>query len=401
MPTTRTIAVLRSAVVRLALAALAGLPLGWKGADGGAFAAGPSFETQAREAFLIDFDTDRVLFEKNADQRMPPASMSKVMSTYIVFERIKAGRLSLDDTLAVSENAWRKGGAASGGSTMFLKPGERVRIEDLLRGVIVQSGNDASIVLAEGLAGTEEVFGQQMTELGRKLGLKDSQFRNATGLPDPDHYMTARDLALLAKRTIQDHPDFYRYYAELNFAYGGIRQTNRNPLLYKDLGVDGLKTGHTNEAGYGLAASAKRGGRRLILVVTGLPTRAVRSSEPERLFDWGFREFNNYALFKAGETVAEAETWLGTAARVPLVIEKDVVTTLPRKSRMGMKVAVSYRGPLPTPIAKGARLAKLVVSAPEVATIEIPLVAGADVERLGFFGRMKAAFTYTLWGETG
>lgn len=401
MPTTGTIAATRGVAARFGPAALAALLLGLGGAFAGAFAAGPTFETQAREAFLIDFDTDRVLFEKNADQRMPPASMSKVMSAYIVVERIKAGRLSLDDILAVSENAWRKGGAASGGSTMFLKPGERVRVEDLLRGVVVQSGNDASIVLAEGLAGTEEVFGQQMTELGRKLGLKESQFRNATGLPDPDHYMTARDLALLAKRTIQDHADFYRYYAELGFTHGGIRQTNRNPLLYKDLGVDGLKTGHTNEAGYGLVASAKRGERRLILVVTGLPTRAVRSSEPERLLDWGFREFNNYALFKAGETVAEAETWLGTAPRVPLVIEKDVVTTLPRKSRIGMKVAVSYRGPLPAPIAKGARLAKLVVSAPDVESVEIPLVAGADVERLGFFGRMKAAFKYTLWGETG
>lgn len=360
-----------------------------------------AIETIAREAILMDTTTGEVLFEKNADQPMAPASMSKMMTAYMIFERLRDGQLSLDDTFSVSETAWRKGGAKSGSSTMFLEPGTRVRVEDLIRGIIVQSGNDASIVIAEELAGGEEAFALEMNRRARELGLRDSTFKNATGWPDPGHVTTARDLAILAIRTIEDFPEFYHYYAEKEFTYNGIRQINRNPLIYKDIGVDGLKTGHTVDSGYGLAASAKRGDRRLILVVNGLLSRKARGREPERLLEWGFREFNNYTLFKAGDLVTEADVWLGRKAAVPLLIEGDLVITLARKARLGMKVTVEYEGPIPAPVAKGDRLAKLVVTAPEREPLEVPLVAGADVERLSLFGRLGAALGYILWGQSG
>jgi len=365
--------------------------------------AGPAsaIDSIAREAIMIDYDTGAVLFEKNANQRMPPASMSKLMTLYLLFERVRDGALSLDDTFRVSENAWRKGGAKSGSSTMFLLPNKRVRIEDLIRGIIVQSGNDACIVVAEGISGTEEAFAEEMTTRGLEMGLKNSTFRNSTGWPDPEHKMSARDLTILAKRLISDFPDLYGYFDELKFTYGGIKQNNRNPLLYKDMGADGLKTGHTEEAGYGLTASAVRGGRRLILVVNGLPSKKARSQEPERLLEWGLREFGNYALFSAGETVETADVWLGQKQSIPLVIEKKVLLTLSRKARRNMKVRVVYDGPIPAPIKKGAEVAKLVVTAPNSAPFEVPLVAGESVARLGLFGRLGAALSAIIWGRSG
>lgn len=358
-------------------------------------------ETSAKHAFLLDAATGAVLFEKNADLPMPPASMGKMMTVYLLFERLKDGRLSLDDTFAVSENAWRKGGSRSGGSTMFLQPRTRVRIEDLVRGMIVQSGNDACIVVAEGLASSEAAFAEIMTRRGRELGLRNSVFRNASGLPDPEQVTTARDLATLALRTIHDFPEFYRYYSETSFTYNGVRQGNRNPMLYRDSGVDGLKTGHIEESGYGLAASAKRGDRRLILVVNGLASVRARSAESERLLEWGMREFNNYALFKAGERVADAEVWLGHAKTVPLVIRSDVLVTLPRKARRDMKVVVVYDGPVPAPIAPGAQLGRVVVTAPGFERKEVALFAEDGVERLGLFGRLGTAFKSILWGTSG
>ena len=360
-----------------------------------------AIETIAREALLLDMATEAVLFEKDSESLMPPASMSKMMTAHMVFERLRDGRLSLDDTFPVSRNAWRKGGAKSGSSTMFLEPGKRVKVEDLLRGIIVQSGGDACIVVAEGLSSSEEAFAAEMTLRGRELGLLDTTFTNATGWPDPDHLTTARDLARLAKLTIQEFPEFYRLYSEKSFTYNGIRQGNRNPLLYKNMGADGLKTGHTKAAGYGLTATAVRGDRRLILVVNGLPSVKARSREAERLMEWGFREFNNYALFQGGEVVAEAEVWLGQEAMVPLVVDKALLITLPRKARRQMKVAVTYDGPIPAPIAKGDKMAKLVVTAPNIDPIEIPLHAGADVLRLGFLGRFAAALKYIILGASG
>jgi D-alanyl-D-alanine carboxypeptidase (penicillin-binding protein 5/6) len=319
--------------------------------------------------------------------------MSKIMTAYMVFAKLKEGKLRLDDTMPVSEHAWRKGGCVSDGSTMCLKLGERVKVEDLLQGIIVQSGNDASIVIAEGLAGSEQAFAEQMNKKGRELGLTRSVFRNSTGLPDPDHLMTARDLSILAKHTIEDFPEFYHYYSEKSFTYNGIKQGNRNPLLYKSVGADGLKTGHTQAAGYGLTASAKQGERRLILVVTGLPSMQARSEESERLIDYGFREFENMALFRAGEGVDTAEVWLGEEDTVPLQAGQDLVFTVPRRSRGEMKVSMVYDGPIAAPIHKGDVVGKLVVSAPGMPSAEAPLLAGADVPELGFLGRAFVALS--------
>ena len=352
-----------------------------------------AIETTAREAFLVDATTGRVLLDKNSDVSMPPASMSKIMTTYMVFERLKDGRLSLDDELPVSEKAWRMGG-----SKMFVEVGKTVRVEDLLRGVIVQSGNDACIVLAEGLGGTEEAFAEEMTRKAREIGLTGSSFANATGWPDPNQRMTARDLATLAKRIIEDFPEYYHYYAETEFTYGGIRQMNRNPLLYKSLGADGLKTGHTEEAGYGLTASVAQGERRIILVLNGLDSRKARGEESVRLIGWAMREYDNYTLFKPGETVDQAPVWLGEAANVPLVMPEGATVTLTRKARRDMRVKVVYDAPIPAPLRAGQEVAKLVVAAPGEEPLEFPLMAGADVERLGIFGRITASLEYLVFG---
>jgi D-alanyl-D-alanine carboxypeptidase (penicillin-binding protein 5/6) len=352
-----------------------------------------AYETKAREAFLLDAGTGAVLFEKNGDQPMPPASMSKIMTVYMVFEALKDGRLALDHQLPVSEKAWRMGG-----SKMFVEVGKQARVEDLLRGVIVQSGNDACIVLAEGLAGSEQGFAEAMNRKGREIGLLNSSFANSTGWPDPDQRMTARDLATLALRTIRDFPEFYHYYSETSFTFTNIKQGNRNPLLYKNIGADGLKTGHTEEAGYGVTGSAMRDGRRLIVVVNGLGSIKARAEEAHRLLAWGFREFDNYALFKAGETVEQGPVWQGEAEAVPLVLAMDLNVTLARKSRRKMTVKVTHDGPIPAPIEAGQQVATLVISAPNTEAIEVPLLAGAAVERLGVFGRFAASVKHLVFG---
>src|SRR5438045_3501349 len=290
-------------------------------------------ETQAKHAFVIEVETGAVLLDKAADERMPPASMSKIMTAYIVFDMLKQGRAKLDDELPVSEKAWRLQG-----SKMFVPIGGRIQLEDLLKGMIIQSGNDACLVLAEGLAGSEEAFVELMNQKAKEIGLKDSHFANVDGLPSPDHWMTARDLATLSIRTIQNFPEYYHYYSEMRYEFNNIKQGNRNPLLYKGVGADGLKTGHTEEAGYSLTASVKREDRRIILVLGGLPTMKARAQESERLIEWAFREFNNYKLFAAGDKVEDAEVWLGSDPKVPLTVGKDLVVTLPRRARKDMKV---------------------------------------------------------------
>lgn len=350
--------------------------------------AASAFETEAKQAILLDMNTGSVLFEKNPDEPMPPASMSKMMTVHMVFERLKQGKLKLDDTFIVSENAWRKGGAKSGGSTMFLNIGEEVTVDDLLHGIIVQSGNDACIVVAEGLAGSEAAFSERMTARARELGLKNSTFTNATGWPDPNHRTTARDLALLAKLTIQEFPELYKLYAVREFTHNGIRQGNRNPLLYRNMGADGLKTGHTEASGFGLTASAQQGNRRLILVLNGLPNIKARTEEADRVMSWGFREFGNHELAKAGETLAEADVWLGTENTVPLTVAEDLVITMPRNARQDMTATVRYNAPVPAPIAAGEEIAVLTVTAPEMVPAEIPLVAATAVEEAGLFGRL-------------
>ncbi|MBT3401704.1 MAG: D-alanyl-D-alanine carboxypeptidase, partial [Rhodospirillaceae bacterium] len=332
--------------IRYAFLALTALALVAPATIAPTHAAPPTFQTTARQAVLIDFDTGAVLFEKNSDAPMFPASMSKIMTSVLVFDELRAGRLQLDSTFRVSEKAWRMGG-----SKMFVGVNDEIEIEDLLRGVIVQSGNDASIVIAEGIAGSEEAFAEQMTARATEIGLTGTQFRNATGWPDPEHFTTARDLAMLAMFLIREYPEFYGLYSEREFTYGKsldgkpITQGNRNPLLYKAVGADGLKTGHTEAAGFGLTASAVRNDRRLVMVINGLNNVRARSSESERLLNWGFRVFDNYRLFEAGETVEEAKVWLGDAGFVPLVIEDALAVTIPKSSRRGMRVKVLYESP--------------------------------------------------------
>ena len=299
----------------------------------------------------------------------------------------------MNDTFTVSKKAWKMGG-----SKMFVEVGKQVRVEDLVRGIVVQSGNDACIVVAEGLAGNEAAFADQMNAKAKELGMTGSNFVNASGWPHPEHYVTAADLAILARRLIGDFPQYYRFFSEKSFTYSNIKQGNRNPLLYRNMSADGLKTGHTEAAGYGLVGSAKRGDQRLILVVNGLKSVNQRSRESERLINWAFREFGTYALFKAGEVVSDAGVWLGVEETVPLVLPDGLTVIMSRKSRQDMKVSVSYRGPLNAPIAKGQAVATLKVSAPGFRTVEQPLLAAQDVARLGAFSRLVAAVKQLVLG---
>lgn len=342
-------------------------------------------DTLARHALIIDFDTGAVLLEKAADDRMPPSSMSKLMTMYVVFDLLKQGRLRLDQQLPVSERAWRMGG-----SKMFVQVGTTVPVESLARGVIVQSGNDACIVLAEGISGSETQFAELMNETARRIGLRSSNFRNSTGWPDPEHRMTSRDLAILARRIITDFPEYYRFYNERSFRWNDITQENRNPALGRVPGADGLKTGHTEEAGYGLTASAMRGNRRLILVVNGLGSMRQRAEESERLFEWAFREFENVVVFRAADTVEEVPVYLGERPTVPLVAGRDLVLTLPRQWRRNLQVRVRFDAPVPAPVTKGQGIGTLLISGQGVPEMTVPLIAGADVDRLGLFPRIPA-----------
>ncbi|NJB75351.1 D-alanyl-D-alanine carboxypeptidase family protein [Thalassospira tepidiphila] len=360
------------------------------------FASAQAIETSAREAFIMDFDTGAVLLDKEGDTLTEPASMTKMMTVHMLFKYIKDGRVSMDDTFHVSEKAWRKGG-----SKMFVEVNSNVSVSDLLHGIIVQSGNDAAIVVAEGIGGSEEAFAEAMTEEARAIGMTKSVFKNATGWPADGHLVTVHDLAILARDTIRNFPDLYELYSVKEFTYNGIRQPNRNPLLGTSAGVDGLKTGHTEAAGYGLTASAERDGRRLVLVVNGLDSVRERRTESQKLLDWGFREFDNYDLFAEGETVSSANVWLGSETKVDLVADKEILLTLPRSASRDMKVTVVYDGPVPAPISQGDQIATLKVEVPDRDTIEFPLYAAHDVGRLGFVGRIGAAFKYLLWGANG
>ena len=349
-----------------------------------------AFEISAREAILIDETTNTILYQKNADVPTEPSSMTKLMTVYLLFEKLASGTLALDDTLPVSEKAWRKGG-----SKMF------VEVEDLLRGIVVQSGNDASIVVAEGLSGSEAAFGDLMTQRAREFGMHDSTFRNSSGWPEEGHVTTVTDLALLASRTIRDFPQYYHYYAETEFTYNDIQQTNRNPLLYTGIGADGLKTGYTRAAGYGLTASAVRGDRRLILAVNGFESASARARESQAIIEWGFREYNTFHLLDSGGEVGRARVWLGDSDTVPLVLADDLVVTLPRATRDSLDARIIYEGPVPAPIAKGQEIARLVIEAPGVETIEKPLLAGHDVGKPSMLLRMATVLGYLLFGDAG
>jgi len=324
---------------------------------------------------------------------MPPSSMTKLMTAYIIYGMLKSGRLTLTQELPVSERAWRMQG-----SKMFVPLGGSVTVEDLIRGVIVQSGNDACIVLAEAVAGSEEGFAELMNTRAKELGLTASNFRNSTGWPDPQQRMSCRDIATLARRLITDFPEYYRYDNEKTFKYNGIEQQNRNPLVQKGV-ADGLKTGHTDEGGYGLVASSARGGRRVVVVVNGLTSMHQRAEESERLLEWSFREFENVTLFTAGDTVETAKVWLGAQPTVPLVGGQDLVLTMPRQWRRNAKIAVEYDNPIPAPVDRGDVLGKLTVSGQGVPGMNVPLLAGADVPRLGLPGRAMAVMSRYVRGS--
>ncbi len=347
--------------------------------------------TPATHAILLDVGTGTVLLDKNANDRMPTSSMSKVMTLYIVFDALKAGQLKLDDELPVSEKAWRMGG-----SKMFIRVGKRVKVEDLIRGVAIQSGNDATIALAEGLSGSEEAFAERMTSRARELGMMSSNFMNASGWPDPEHYSTPLDLALLAFRMITDFPEYYHYFAEKEFTYNKIHQLNRDPLLGKVPGADGIKTGHTEIAGYGLIGSVLRDGRRLILVVNGLQSEKQRAEEGTRLLEWGFRNFESKKLLKKGDSVIEAEVWLGQEDKVPLVAGRDITVILPMVGREKVKMTAIYKKPFLAPVEKGTSAGKLRIEIPNQPPVEVDLRAGEQIERKGIPGRAMDRFLHLL-----
>ncbi len=355
-----------------------------------------AIETKARNLILVDYDTGQYLYAKDIDKSIPPASMSKLMTVYMIFEKLKDGTLSLDDTFTVSENAWRKGGAASGGSTMAI--GDKVRVEDLIKGIVIQSGNDACIVAAENLSGSEEDFAVELNKKARELGLHNSTFANATGLPHPDHRMSVEDLAKLARVIIAEFPQYYHLFSQKEFVYHNIRQGNRNPLLYSMPYADGMKTGHTEEAGFCLTASAKKGDRRLIGVMTGLKSNKERSEEAEKIMSWGFREFDNYTIVKKGTKVADMPVWFGTSPTVAMVAGEDVVRTLKRNKSDEVKLTAVYDKPVKAPVQKGQKLGIIKAEIPDSGSVEIPLLAASDVKAVGFWGRISRNLKYLFFG---
>ncbi|MGE0522059.1 MAG: D-alanyl-D-alanine carboxypeptidase family protein [Variibacter sp.] len=356
------------------------------------------FQISAPYAILIDADSGAVLYEKNADQPTYPSSMAKLMTAEVVFKAIKDGKLKLDDEITISEAAWRRGGAPSGGSSMFAALHSQVKVEDLLRGVIIQSGNDACIALAEAIAGNELAFSTKMTDRARELGLTKSVFTNSNGLPDPNMTVTVRELAMLARHIIRTYPDFYKIYGEREFTWNKIRQQNRNPLLAMSIGADGLKTGYTKEAGYGLVGSAVNNGLRLIMAANGFKTAGERAAESRKLLEWGFRAFEARLLFSEGETVGEAKLYGGAQGRVPLVGTSPIRILVPRGASEKITAKITYTGPVPTPVTKGQPIGHVKVWRGHNLALDAPLQAAEDVPRGTIYQRAFDAATEMVIG---
>ena len=345
-----------------------------------------AFDTIAEAALVLDQTSGTVLLAKNADMPVPPASMSKLMTLNMLFEALQDGRVNLDTKFTVSQKASQKGG-----SKMFVKQGERVSVENLIRGIIVHSGNDACIVVAENLAGSEADFARIMTARARKLGMNESTFANATGWPDPNHRMSARDLVALAERLMVQFPEYYGYFSEESFTWADITQANRNPLLGLGIGADGLKTGHTSEAGYGLVGTARQGDRRVILMINGLQSNQDRAAEGERLMNWAFRQFAQETLIKAGKNVAQAEVWLGEKNTVALEVADDISALVPYSARDEIAMTVTYDGPIHAPLSKGTELGILNIEIPGLPSQRYPVFAATDVAAGGVLKRMRAS----------
>lgn len=358
-------------------------------------ASSAKIETLAKQALLIDFKTGVILLEKNADELMHPSSMTKVMTAYLIFEKLKQGHIQMTTPFPVSEKAWRMGG-----SKMFVPLNAMITVEDLLKGIIIQSGNDACIVIAEGVSGSETNFAEEMTQKAREMGAHQTTFLNASGWPDPNHLTTARDLAIIAHRTISDYPEFYSMFGVKEYIFNNIRQWNRNPLLYKNIGCDGIKTGYTDSGGYGIIASVVKGDRRLLLVANGLSSEQVRANEVMKLMSWGIDTFDNYSLFKPGDVIDMVPVWLGEENAVQATVSEEVVMTLPRLSRKGLKVDIQYDTPIAAPVKKDTPLGKVIITLPsQELPIEFPLVAATSVGKAGFFKRIKDSFSYLIWGK--
>ena len=359
-----------------------------------------AFETKAKNAILMDYETGEYLFTKNHQEMIAPASMSKLMTIYVLLSKIKEGDISLEDTFTVSQNAWKKGGAASGGSTMFLKIDQEVKVEDLIKGILIQSGNDACIVVAENIAGSEEEFAELLNETAEKIGLKHAHFENSTGLPHPDHRISPEDLAILARHIIKEFPEYYEIFKQKEFTYNGIKQGNRNPLLYTLPGADGLKTGHTDEAGFCLTASVRHGNRRLIEVVAGLSSNKERSEESESLMTWGFANFDNYTFFNKNQIMAEIPVWYGTKDSVEAVVPEKIVRTIKKshKHRNKYKAEVVYDSPVKAPLYKGDKIGEIRILYEGTPKATYPLVAKEDIAKVNFLSRFVANIKYFIFG---
>ncbi|MDX1950223.1 MAG: D-alanyl-D-alanine carboxypeptidase family protein [Rickettsiales bacterium] len=353
-----------------------------------------NFQSDAPYAVLMDFQTGDILYQKNADVKIGPSSMTKVLTSYIVFDYIKKGRISLDDTFAVSANA-----RSMEGSRMFIEQGSNVRLEDLLRGIIIQSGNDATTCVAEGLSGSEEAFAEEMNLYAQKLGMKNSNFKNSNGLPHPEHFASVKDLAILARSLITNFPEYYHYYSETEFTYNKIKQMNRNVLLYRpNLGADGLKTGHTASAGYGIISSAIQKGRRVIAVVNGLKTMRDRITSAEKLLWYGFNQFQNLRLYNQDEVIDTAKVWGGKVKELPLSsnVPVDILLKKSEKFRTNYKLEAQYKQPLTAPITKGDKIGNLVLYADGSKVKEWPLFASSDIEEASFFEKISEKLSYFL-----
>jgi D-alanyl-D-alanine carboxypeptidase (penicillin-binding protein 5/6) len=356
------------------------------------------FDSKAPFAILMDYETGSVIYQKNADERMTPASMAKLMTLAVVFDQLRTGKIHLDDQFVISEHAWRDGGAKSGGSTMFAVLNSKVPVQDLLYGLIVQSGNDAAIALAEGIGGSEGTFANMENQMAAQIGLTNSHFTNAPGLPDPDLYTTPRDLAILARFLIKTYPEYYHIFSEKSFTWNKIKQPNRNSLLEAGVGVDGLKTGHSDESGYGEVLSTTDGGRRLIAVINGLKTMAERTEEGRKLLNWGTRAFEQVSAFPKGKIVGYANVYGGATPSVGLIGDGDINLFIPKGKDNCPQASISYMGPLQPPVQQGDKVAELQVTCDGQMVEAVPLFAAETVGEGGFMDRAMAALKQLALG---
>ena len=356
----------------------------------------------ARTWILIDYHSDKILHEFDPDKKINPASMTKIMTSIIAFELLKNNKLNLDDTFTVSEKAWRL--SQSGYSSMFIMINDQVSVEDLLKGIIIASGNDACIALAEGIAGSEETFTEMMNEKAVEIGMSSTNFNNSSGINDPDNYSTVRDIAIMSKYLISNYPDYYEIFKEKTFTWdrtGGepIKQGNRNPLLYKSVGVDGVKTGYLSVEKYSLASSMKKNDRRLIAVASGFPNKNLRSSESLKLLNWGFRNTNTFEIAKNDETLFELDTWLGKKNKIIATTKEDYFLTINKKDIRNLNVSIKYDGPIAAPIQKGDQVAELVITNKEKMIKSLPLYASEDLKKVNFFKSLVTSINYLIWGD--